>query len=97
MWPEAIFHARLDAGCTLCCQPRSIGEYKRGCSSEVQNAEKDRLFEFYLRFLNSFVPSISVMYSKPASMSWAASLRSLAVLHVHSSSWFRKVAFSRLM
>jgi len=38
-----------------------------------------------LRFLNSFIPSISVMYSKPASISCVASFMSLAVLHVHSS------------
>ena len=40
----------------------------------------------YLRFLNSFVPSISVIYSKPASISAVDSLMLLADLHVHSSS-----------
>ena len=40
----------------------------------------------YLRFLNSFVPSISVMYSNPCSIRSVASCMVLAVLHVYSSS-----------
>ena len=40
----------------------------------------------YLRFLNSFRLSISVMYSKPSSIRFLASVMLLAVLHVHSSS-----------
>jgi len=41
--------------------------------------------EDYLRFLNSFVPSISVTYSKPASISADDSWTFFAILHVHSS------------
>jgi hypothetical protein len=40
----------------------------------------------YFRFLNSFVPSISVTYWKPASISEVASWMAVAVLQVHSSS-----------
>ena len=40
----------------------------------------------YLRFRNSFVPSISVTYWNPFSISCAACLMLSAVLHVHSSS-----------
>lgn len=40
----------------------------------------------YLRFRNSFSPSISVMYVNPASISCVASLMLVAVLHVYSSS-----------
>jgi hypothetical protein len=36
----------------------------------------------YLCLWNSFVPSISVTYSNPLSISCEASFRSLAVLHV---------------
>jgi len=43
----------------------------------------------YFRFLNSFNPSISVMYSNPFSISCVASLMLLAVLQWYSS-------FSRL-
>ena len=43
----------------------------------------------YLRFLKSFIPSISVMYWNPFSMSCVASLMLLAVLHVYSSSSFK--------
>jgi len=52
----------------------------------------------YLRFLNSMSPSgVVVMYSNPTSMSFVASLVSLAVLHVHSLESLRNIAFSRLM
>jgi len=51
----------------------------------------------YLRLRNSFVPSISVMYSKPASMSCVASLMFVAVLHVHWSVCSRNSACSMLM
>lgn len=34
----------------------------------------------HLRFLNTFVPSISVMYSNPCSISWVACSSFLAVL-----------------
>jgi len=50
-----------------------------------------------LRFRNSFVPSISVMYSNPASIRSAASLTLVATLHVHSSDWLVKVDCSMLM
>lgn len=40
----------------------------------------------YLRFLNSFIESMSVMYVNPASSSSVASLTLLAVLTVYSSS-----------
>ena len=40
----------------------------------------------YLRFLNSIVPSFSVMYSNPASISAFATVVLVAVLHIHSSS-----------
>ena len=58
------------------------------------NTEKKR---GYLRFLNSFVPSISVTYSNPASISAVASLMLLAVLHVHWSFSVRNRACSMLM
>ena len=47
------------------------------------DSKKNRVFD-YLRFLNSFSPSISVMYSNPTSMSCLASLVFVAVLQVHS-------------
>ena len=43
----------------------------------------------YLRFRNSFVPSISVMYSKPDSTRALPSSMLVAVLQVHSSESFR--------
>lgn len=48
-----------------------------------------------MRLRNSFVPSISVMYSNPCSISSVASLMSLAVLHVHSSSFIISRIFKR--
>jgi len=42
--------------------------------------------EGYLRFLNSLVPSISVMYWNPFSISFVACLMLVAVLQVYSSS-----------
>ena len=42
--------------------------------------------EGYLRFLNSFVPSIFVTYSKPFSISCVASFMFVAVLQWYSSS-----------
>ena len=47
--------------------------------------------------MNSLVPSISVTYSNPASISAVASVTLLAVLHVHWSFSVRKSAFSMLM
>jgi len=47
----------------------------------------------YLRFRNSFSPSISVMYSNPFSISCVASLTLLAVLHVHSSSSLKAISW----
>ncbi len=43
-------------------------------------ADKKEGMTGYLRFLNSFVPSISVTYSKPFSTRLVASLMLLAVL-----------------
>jgi len=40
-----------------------------------------------LRFLNSCIPSIVVMYWNPASMSFVASFAVVAPVHVHSSSF----------
>jgi len=53
--------------------------------------------EGYLRFRNSIVPSFSVMYSNPTSISAFASSVLVAVLHVHSSDVVKKVADSMLM
>ena len=39
----------------------------------------------YLCFLNSFSPSISVIYSNPFSISWVASFMLVAVLQWYSS------------
>lgn len=41
----------------------------------------------YLRFLNTCIPSIVVMYWNPFSMSLVASLAVVAPVHVHSSSF----------
>lgn len=41
----------------------------------------------YFLFLNSFIPSISVTYWKPFSISCVASFIVFAVLQVHSSSF----------
>ena len=49
--------------------------------------------EDYLRFLNSCIPSIVVMYWNPASISCVASFAVVAPAHVHSSS----LRFSRCM
>jgi len=51
----------------------------------------------YLRFLNSFVPSISVTYWKPVSISAVASFMLVAPLHIHSSFSVRNIACSMLM
>ena len=53
--------------------------------------------DVHLRFRNSSTLSISVMYSKPASISCVASLRSFATLHVKLSFVCRNSALSRLM
>jgi len=52
---------------------------------------------FYLRFLYSLVPSISSIFSNPASISCAISCIVLAVLHVNWSFCSRNRACSRLM
>ena len=48
--------------------------------------------ECYLRFLNSFVPSISVTYSNPFSINVVASVMLIAVLQWYSS--FASVSMS---
>ena len=47
----------------------------------------------YLRFLNSFIPSISVMYSNPFSISCWASAMLVAVLQCHSSSSLKAISW----
>ena len=54
--------------------------------SDLMDAEKKR---GYLRFLNSFSPSLSVTYWKPASMSFASSSMVVDTFVVYSSSSFR--------
>jgi len=44
--------------------------------------------QHYFRFLNSFVPSISVTYVNPFSISSVAWVTFVAVLQVHSSSLY---------
>lgn len=54
--------------------------------SNIFNAKKEGIVGVcYLRFRNSFIPSISVTYSNPFSIRLVASLMSLAVLQWYSS------------
>ena len=43
---------------------------------------KKRVVVCYLRFLNSFIPSISVMYSNPFSISCVACVSAFLLFHV---------------
>lgn len=49
----------------------------------------------YLRFRYMLVPSMVWTYSNPCSMSWDACSTSLAVLHIHSSSFIISRIFRR--
>ena len=51
----------------------------------------------YFRFLKSFSPSISVMYSNPDSMRFCASSMFLATLQLYSSVVVKKIADSKFM
>jgi hypothetical protein len=75
--------------CLSCCFEFLWVGARAECERDIESLHdiEQKKGEFcYLRFLNSFVPSISVTYSKPASISDVASLMFVADLHVHSSS-----------
>jgi len=89
----------MDAGTDIamyvrsCSAWRHIGVFFRLSFAESVLIVMGLASWVYLRFLKSFVPSISVTYWKPASISCMASCLLVAPLHSHSLS----ARFSRCM